>query len=1131
MCRITSCLFLGAFAATLAFAGQAAYAAQAAEVIAFEPGVQVRDAVLDAEQRHAFLAVYDRSQVWKVTLPGGGQAASAEVGLGPVALAFNADESVLACASHLTGEVTLLDPVDLSVIAKVSTGEGPVEVVFLKDHFVSVNSFADSVTYINAAAPDDARTIPHENSVAVAAAASAGRLAILTKVPASLLLYDAMGATASARAELPGEPVAAAALDGGRILVATKGQLLIVNGTDGAITAQRTFAAGDVAVFEGAPCALADGMLHVLDDALETVRTVPLESPAQALGAGGAALAMLSPGQKQWSVLGKRTALAPVLARAEEPKETPTAPPEVGKRTEREAAPVQSKPLGAERPVEDTDKRPAASPLERDRGETADSLGESLQIGLAPGGFEPPDFTQPLRQLGADGPIDIGEGGNPITARDNVRFVLDTIAFRADYLFYDRSTGEMHVRGNVEMEQNQSVAYADEIRYVLSPEAPEQLPPIESAGGEEDDLTTQMLKLGELDATNLEVREPNRTFKADRLLYDFANQSGQAYNVSGSAGKFYFGAAELDLLGPEEAYGEDMWLTTCDPEHEYYRIRLREASIKEGGAVMGKGAQLELGRAKTPVYWPRWGFRGRETPTVGVDFDAGKAAELGYYVNLGQQFAVSRNTTVGYRFWPTTKEGIGFGIDAKYDVVNEPAALLYGGKGSLRSLYTTDDRGYLHFYHRHDLWKDTVLLAQIEQWGDEDFYKDFYYDAYNDRSEPRTFANVTYTRPNHIVTGTVRQGTSGFVAETERRPEVTYHLLERRLLDRLYFTFDTVDGYNEREPSGAHSMRSANVARVSYDIEVSDWANITPFAEAEATWYSNTRKDGDSDARFSAMAGSTFQSRLHKTYGAKFGFEGFKHLFVPSVTLSYRPSSSLEVEESPRFDAYDNVYGRHRIETKIDNIVFARDPDIQQAWQVARLSLYHGNDFWNEFRQAEDYEMELDLRPRPRWGFQFIGEHHSITEEANIDEPYFLERSLIQLYEEFRGEPYDPEVAYRYNAQYGDYDRILSYIYYNDRDFGGRLDGRLGYAYTATQGDVFNREVIYGLGYKLGERWELEFEHRYDLERSDLYRQEYRVQRVFHCLTGAVQVRERGDGWDFSLEFSVTDIPGTRLSF
>jgi len=299
----------------------------------------------------------------------------------------------------------------------------------------------------------------------------------------------------------------------------------------------------------------------------------------------------------------------------------------------------------------------------------------------------------------------------------------------------------------------------------------------------------------------------------------------------------------------------------------------------------------------------------------------------------------------------------------------------------------------------------------------------------------------------------------------------------------------------------------------------------------EGTWYSEERIEDDAAFRYSNTVGATFQTRLHKAYPGRAGFSGFKHIIVPSVTYSYRPETTMDVEDTPRFDAVDNVYGRSRIESKIDNVVFGRDAETNEVWQVARLTLYQGNDFWNENRKADDYEVECDIRPRPWWGWQLVGERHAIDNEYDLNEPYFLQRELLRLYEWVTGEPWDWETAYQYDARYGDYNRLLSYLYYDDTTIGGNLNGRLGFGYAETQQRLFNREILYGLGYKLGENWGLAFEHRYDLERNELVRQRYELRRRLHCWDMTIRATGRESGWDVGVEFSIVAFPGTKVKF
>jgi len=800
----------------------------------------------------------------------------------------------------------------------------------------------------------------------------------------------------------------------------------------------------------------------------------------------------------------------------------------------RRTEPVAAAPDEPESP--DAPRRPAASPLEGGPREptAGDAIAEGLDLGSSEGGFEPPDWTQPYRDIQAD-TIEVLDNGNIKIATGNARLSLDTIHFAADRVFIDERTGQIEASGNVEVVQGESTAWADTVQYTVPLNAQlENPPPLMPSGEGEQEYAQRVLSLGKMDATNIEIVEPTREFKADHVIYDFGTQTGEAWGVEGQAGQVRFGAEHLTMLGEGDVSGEELWLTTCDCDHEYYRIRMKQATITSGQAVTGKSARLELGGAGTPLWWPRWGYKGGDdTPTVGFDFDSGKRAELGYYINVGQQFAVTPNVELGIRFFPTTKESVGFGLDGRYNFMETPAEPLYRSKGEFRSLITTDSRGYYEWYHRHELEPDTIMLVQMEHWSDREFYKDFYYDQYKDRTQPRHFVNVTHTKPTYIATATARKTTNNFVSETERMPEVTYHLLERQLFDSFYFTFNTIDGYNEREPEGENALRSINVARLTYDLELGQVLNITPYAELEGSWYGKTREEGDSATRVSTELGATLQTRFQRTYDGRWGFSGFKHIVLPSLTYSYRPEASLGVEDTPRFDAYDNVYGRSRLESKIDNIVMGRDAETGDAWQVARLSLYYGDDFANEIRDSRDYELELDLRPRPLWGFQTIAEHHSITDETDIDldRPFFVQRTLIEIYDRFANEPFDPETADKYNTAYGDYDRLLAFLYYDDRHYGGVLNGRIGFAYTKTQDEVFNREILYGAGYKLGPKWSVAFEHRYDFERGDLYRQRYEVRRVLQCLEGALQVTERGSGWDVGIEFSLTGIPGTRVRF
>lgn len=832
-------------------------------------------------------------------------------------------------------------------------------------------------------------------------------------------------------------------------------------------------------------------------------------------------------------------AQSPEAAPAEPEAAVPSAPepqPPVSKsRRMAEPSPASGKSPGQQLSIVSSEvrapklgRKPSAVPLQDFSGPTlAEALNTGADFGPAESLFETPDWTQPLKNLEAD---EMGGGfdGDKVEATGNVKLNLGETKFTADYFMYTQSTGEMHAKGNVLMAHPTGSFAADEVFYTVPPE--EQVPPPAPFEAEDEQgRAKRRLTLGRISATNVRITEPTRDLVADHVDYDALSSTGDLTNVRGRNGEFYFGASKLHVLGPRSFEAEDAWLTTCDTEPAPYKIRLKELKVTDGQPAFGKHARLQIRNFDTPFYLPMW-RRGTGTRYPwSVDFDSGRRAEIGFFVNVGQRVNVTPDVAVGPRVFATEDEGVGLGGDLEYDFMQTPSSRLYRTKGEVHGLETTENRGYIHWYHRFEPNDELVLRMQAEQWHDRDFYKDFYYEDFRNRTTPRTFANVTYTKPTYIATSTMRLNTHGWLSETERFPEATFHLLDRRIAPHLYFTFDTVNGYNDREPLGGDAARTVNTARLTYDWDLNEAFSVTPFVETDLAWYSKERYDDDSSSRVGSLVGTTVQTRLHKTYDGFWGFSGFKHVIVPSLTYSYRPEPSMSFEDTPRFDALDNSFGRSRIESKIDNIVFGRDAETGEVWQVGRLTLYQGNDFWNEIRKSDDYEIEIDLRPRPWWGMQLVGERHVVNDDLSIQDPFFLQQINLRAYEAIFGQPYDAEAIYLYDAAFNDYNRILAQFYYDETLTGGPLQARVGFAYTETGDRVFNREILYGAGYKFSDKWGLAFEHRYDFEDSELRSQTYEVRRIWSCWESALRVRDRESGTDIDLEFSIKAFPGSRV--
>jgi YVTN family beta-propeller protein len=1127
---------------------------------------QLRAAVVHEDTGRIYAAAYDRDEVWVLDPASGERLAQIPVGEGPVAVALSEDGAWLAVVNRLEGTLSLIALPSETVALSLSVGDGASSVTSLGGgRFAVCAAFSNTVMVVDAASGRQLSTLPNPPMVPVAVAASGAYLAVLGQAQGAVNVYATTDWSLKRTLSLK-EPVKAlAGMGKGAFLLGSGEELQLVSGETGTILAKRGMAVSDLAVDGAKVYVLSEKWLNLLNaDLTEEAAWSVVGAPLR-LCAGSGFLLTLDPRAKQYQVWNSGgltlkkvepvVAAAPaevVIVEARDSDATPESVPVTEKKapvaepapassaqaTEETSAPVKTKTshkvsrhpantssMGAPSPR----NRPDANPMKRVSARTiTDALLQPTEFGAPGSGFVVEDWTQPLEDIRSDqGEFDFDKERHLLEG--NVHLRLGAMLFESDLLSFPEAGGEYFAQGNVRIDQETSSISADEILYTIPLE--EELPVMNVV----DDLNGQekakrRLTLGRVSANNVHVVEPTRELHAKHIEYDFAHSRGELLDARGKAGMFYYRAGELHVHGPDSLDAEDVWFTTCDRETPHYKVRVSKVSIENGEITSGRNARLQLGKMNTPLFLPGWRQSGVGFNPWSFDFDSGRRADIGYYVNVGQQYRMSPYLSLGPRIFVTEKEGVGLGGDVEYDFSKNPASRLFRSKGEIHGFHTTKDRGYIHWQHRYEHSDDLVVRAQAEQWSEDDFYRDFFFDRYKNRTTPRTFANVTYRRPTYVATGTMSANTHHWVRETERLPEGTFHLLERPLGSRFYFAFDTVNGYNDRQTYGSHAARTSNVARLTYDWDVLPALSLTPFTEAEGTWYSRERREDESAGRLSLTSGVTAQSRFHRDYGGFGDFSAFKHLVLPSLTYSYRPETSLAIQDTPHFDALDSVFGRSRIETKIDNIIFGRDSESGEVWQVGRLSLFQGNDFWNETRKADDYEVEIDIRPRPWWGWQLAGERHQTEDDFKVDTLDDFGQRIRLWYEEQFNEPLGSESVLDYSGAYGDYDRILTQLYYDKTLYGGNVNGRVGFAYTGTDEKRFNREVLYGAGYRW-EKWGLGFEHRYDFESDELRSQTYELRRSLHCWDMSLRFRDRETGFDVDVAFNISAFPGSRLQF
>ncbi len=1145
----------------------------------YDTAAQLRDVLIETDTGRIFSAAYERNQIWVFDPASMQRLEQIPVGQGPSRLAFSNDQKILACLNQQDNSVSFVRLQDTSVYATAPTGEIPVAVTALPDgRFAVANALDDTINLIEPRPQGENITLTGYTNVPSALLATDEALIVASRAEHELCVY-ALDEDYSLRTRIPLPDVAKqlVALPNGALLVGTPTQLLLVDLDTQSVTKKYDQSFDSICYDAPYLYLLHDTDIAQFDTRLTPIGHFEITGKAQRLRGNGGCRIALAPAEHRcyiWNstslslneapkatigntalaivgtampattsqpnaserLVSEKRQLAQAVSDKKNPNQKETAPPPESKkastRTEPSSSqnirqhPLKAGSIRAPKPG----LRPSASPVGGLSHRTiADALLQPTEFGAPGAGFQAPDWTEPLRDVKAgSSSTDLSSGRTVL--KDKVQLRLGDMYFQAEEFSYSKDSGDYHAKGNVDVSQQSSHFTSDEIYYWV-PRTEELPSPTLLDVPTEQEQARKRLSLGRVNAYNVHIVEPTREMQSENIDYDFAASTGELTQTRGRAGIYYYAAEKIHIRGPRTLTAQNVWVSTCDQDPPHYRLRLKELYVEENQTVGGTKAQLYLGKFPTPFYLPKWRRGGRGEYPWSFDFNSGRRADIGYYFNAGQRYELSPDFAIGPRLYPTEKEGIALGFDIDYNFMKNPASYLYRTQGELHALYTTKDRDYIRWLHRYEYNDDLVFRIQAEQWGDRDFYKDFYYDLYRNRTTPRTYANLTYRQDTYIATASTRLNTHSWIRETERLPEATFHLLERPVFDRFYFSFDTVNGYNDRKPTGAHALRTVNTARLTYDWDPLPAISLTPFIEAEAAWYSHERHNDSDATRMSTTLGSTLQTRFHKAYPGKLNFSSFKHILLPSVTYSYRPDSSLDIEDVPHFDSLDNVFGRSRIETKIDNILYGRDALTEEVWQVGRLTLYQGNDFSNEKHKADDYEIEIDIRPRPWWGVQMAGERHIMNDDFNLDTPYILDSIFNHLYQRYTGSPFDAEQEFQYNATYSDYDRILTQAYYDDTPLGGRFNSRVGFAYTKTRNQVFNREVLYGLGYKLNEKWSVGFEHTYDLDKDSLRTQSYELRRNWHCIETAIRFRDRESGTDIDFAINLTAFPGSKIKF
>jgi len=467
---------------------------------------------------------------------------------------------------------------------------------------------------------------------------------------------------------------------------------------------------------------------------------------------------------------------------------------------------------------------------------------------------------------------------------------------------------------------------------------------------------------------------PN-TIRASRLYYDFRLERAILLDaiVRSTLDKrnipFYLRAKEIRQLSRSSYVANNAIFTTSEFHTPHYHIGAQRVELSEitpadpanRSSGIGSGrftiSHATLNVGGTPIlYWPyiRGNINTGETSIKGIrtgySSDFGVEIETDWHLFNLLGFETPEGVDAKLSLDYFSERGPAVGIEADYSRRN-----YYG----LIKSYILDDndedflgrdrivqpsqdlRGRFLLRHRQFLDEDWQLTLEVSYISDEGFLEEFFESEFDKDKEQETLLHLKKQYDNWAFVAMAQSRILDFTTQTERFPELSWHLVGEQLNNNITWYSENRAGYVRYRPS-TQSFRellrngrrrgSGAVTRgdtrqeFGMPMDVGSW-RFVPFITARGTIWDDTPNSGGVSRGFGTVGvrGSIYLSRVYpEVRSSMFDLDGIRHL-IKSDIVAWASATNRNPDELFPFDetieGIDEVDGvtfgvRQRIQTK-----------------------------------------------------------------------------------------------------------------------------------------------------------------------------------------------------------------------
>jgi len=522
----------------------------------------------------------------------------------------------------------------------------------------------------------------------------------------------------------------------------------------------------------------------------------------------------------------------------------------------------------------------------------------------------------------------------------------------------------------------------------------------------------------------LYVRAEELVRKGDRLL---VGRNAFVSNCGFGTEVFHLRASEVDIVLPERpdaTPGEET--REDDPaappgegtEEERARFRVRKAVVSSWGVPL--------------FYLPS--FRGRSGGHEGFYFQrarAGRTSQFGAFlltewgdrIRVGERGDRRRIGEWTVHVDPLEKRGVGVGLDVDYKART--------GYGRFRSYYIHDeedfdtrgssrdpqtgrrtdipideaDRGRFRLQYRHFLPLDIEGTVEYSWLSDSNFLREYFEKEFKVGKDQET---VLYLKrvfgEDQAFTLLQKNRVNDFLEQTEYLPQGDYRVIEKPLLPKLFLGTNLY--YSSRTSVANIRQRPSSEGPVIPDIDQTRITRfdtrhrlsvpfdlgptvVRPFFESGVGTFSEDRSGEGPTHRFTAAAGATWSTQIHRAFRARsplLRVDGLRHIVNPLLSYVNRYANTVgsdeliphdEIEDLDKVEFF-RIQVRQRVQTRGERDVV----DLVDFDSAINVFVDENRD--NQRRTLGNLENDLLLRPSRRARIFFESEYNFDEDQFDI---------------------------------------------------------------------------------------------------------------------------------------------------